>query len=47
MVLTGDDDDAALTALVLGKPAIAAIFFVIGRLYIAADVGAIGLDDTL
>lgn len=40
-----DDDDLALAVLVLGKTAIDAIFLVVGRLDIAAEIAAIDLGD--
>ncbi len=41
LALAGDDDDAALAGLVLGKAAVDPVFLAVGRLDVAAEITAI------
>ena len=43
--LAHDDDDAALAVLVYRKATVAAVFLVIGRLHVTADIAAVYFDD--
>lgn len=42
--LAHDDDDAALAVLIDRKAAIAAVFLVVGRLHVTAEIGAVDFD---